>query len=629
MNFLRKSAAALALMTGLASDIPKPIPQPTQHHLIEQQGAEVRNQLSLRAFAFHDRKTEAVGAVEWPSSVPNPLSSIQPTFDDGPHRNDRLIAAKLKELPFKKAIFYYVGENFFKIGAAHDANELLENEDKIKEILDPDKCAIAKEMLENGYEIGFHGMTHAKPESSKHMQSQDEEAFEKDLKLFEKIIQMATGKQDFHVKHIRPPFGAGTSNIIESSFMKYAKKHNIEARTWSTASFDWDIKEARSERMLADALQAVMEGKSPDILFHSQHQDGTTLGNFGQMCEEFTRIILGLQSPERESEKAQYKRIIEAILNKITIPDNIELQNSRFRIGSPGQIAIDSAYNTDLSVQFMGAVQLAIRKAQQEKKKSPIKVDGYISSSTARAIESLYPEDIKDKTVQQIAHVLRDPAALINSNIGRELAGSTKDENEQANLLFPTRSELSSKEISFANRGIQVQVIASDIVHHGGVDELFLSSYDFNGLHIDQDHIPLYIKMYKFLRKSGLDDHTSARVVATAILESGVKNSLDDIGIGKAQAEAIGNWMYKKTKGTSISTWIRPLAPKKIGDTLQLGPKSVGPGQVPLSFMWAMCELITQRELSREQIEIILETPQGAALGIYLRMRQDEVALTN
>ncbi|MFA7278276.1 MAG: polysaccharide deacetylase family protein [Candidatus Gracilibacteria bacterium] len=622
MNFFKKSAATLALMAGFTADQPKPIPEPTEHRLIDETSSETRSQLPLRAFGFHHERSKdksEESRIEWPSSVPHPLSSVQPTFDDGPHRNDRLIAEKLKELPFKNPIFYYVGERFFKSGTVYSESDLLENEDHLRKILDPEMCAIAKEMIDHGYEIGYHGMTHSQPESPKHMQSQDKEDFERDLQLFEKIMQIATGKLDFHVKHIRPPYGAGTSDIIERPFMKYAQEHGIEARTWSIASFDWDVKEARSERILADALQVVMEGKSSDILFHSQHQDGTALGNFGQMCEEFKRIILSINAPGRVSEKANYKKLIEAIVDKTPISDDLKLQNSHFRIGSPGQIAIDSAYNTDLSVQYMGAVQFAIRKAQQNKEKSPIRADGYISASTAQAVITLYPEAVKDVTTQQIAHVLRDPSSLENSDIGKRLP----------DLTFPNRKDLSLKDISFANRGLQVQAIASDIVLHGGIDEAFLANYDFSGLHIDQDHIPTYIRMYAFLQKSGLDDHTSARVVATAMLESGVKNTLDDFGIGKGTAETVGTWMYKHLKDTSIPKHVRGVVPKKVGDTLQNGPKSVGPGQVPLSFMWAMCELITERKLSRDQVEDLLETPEGAALGIYLRMRQDEIALSS
>jgi|GEM_PF-2292497 len=595
---------------------------------------------------------------EWPECATNPLSKIRPTFDDGPHPNDLKLVDTLDDYPFETPIFYYNGLNFFseetlnelginpKTIDAPDSNwkispgkwiKWLENGAKVtpemkeqdpekyqqsiwnflKTKLDPAKMAIAKTVHDAGYTIGFHGMVHAKEDNPFHLKNLDTDQFKDEIAAFELIVRTSIEDDRYSLKNVRPPYGGGTHNLFSPDFVEYCEENGIDVRNWALSSFDWEVDDKRGERLLADSLRIGASGKFPDILFHSNQQDGTTKGNFGKMLAAWNGHVLSLLSPEREDEIETYRDILENILSNT--PENIhaELESSAFPIGSSGQIAVDSAYNVELETQYMGALQT----------KLGVKADGYIGDSVVDRVSRLAPASSTHMTRIEIARTLKDPSTFAGSRLRDELQGITGNNFEH----YPDSESLMESNVTFANRGLQVRYIATDILcqlQNGNFDESFLAKYRPNGLYIDPDRIPVYVKMFNFLKGSKVDDQTTARVIATSLIKTGLKNTLDKFGIGKGTVEVLGEAMnYVFDGDTFVPGIVRTLGGKKQADVMQYGLGLVGPGQVPRSISHVMYEAILGRNLTRIEVEKILNSPEGAAFAIYLYQRQYEERL--
>ena len=65
----------------------------------------------------------------------------------------------------------------------------------------------------------------------------------------------------------------------------------------------------------------------------------------------------------------------------------------------------------------------------------------------------------------------------------------------------------------------------------------------------------------------------------------------------------------------------------KAADTIQYGVGSYGVGQPNMAITWQMFEVILGRDLSRDEVESILDTPEGSAFSTYLYLRQYEVRM--
>ena len=611
----------LALMaTGLKSDHAEHSPIWERDCEIPSLIDQTRSELSLEGFRSNWESTYP--ETSWPPTIDNPLTHVSPTFDDGPHPNDLRLIATLDTLPFNHPIFYYLGAQFFKKevtqqwphGRPENWMEWVEGnrgeesaETFLLNQLNEEMCAIARQILEAGYEIGYHGMTHAEPENKHHMQKQSETSFEEDLHFFELLIKVATSNQDYTVSHVRPPYGAGTNGLFTKPFAGYCKKNGITVGNWAISSFDWTTQEARGERIMYQWLRTTAAGTHADVLYHSPHQDGSTLGGFGKAIEVWNGLILSLTIPERRAEKEKYKEILEAIIAGQSIPKGDRLASSNFSVGSQAQISIDSAFNTEFEAQYMGAVQSALGTS----------ADGYIGEGTVDHALTEFPEITQDQTRLRVARTLQDP----NTFLASPLSGESP-------AMFPSGAALMSPDTTFANRGLQVRSIALDILCAGTVDETFLRSYRFQGLFIEESLIPTYVDMYEFLQSQGLDQETTARIIATALLETGVKNNLDRLMIGKGTWEKTGERAHGLLgRFESLPKTLRRVGLRDQAEVIEHGLTSVGPGQASPILIGTMFEVILERELSREEVEAILNTPEGAALGIYLHLRQNEFRL--
>lgn len=521
------------------------------------------------------------------TNPPNVFGEIQPTFDDGPHENDLALVRALNQAPFKPAVFYYVGGNFYN----PDGN------------IDPEKVAIAKTILDSGHEIGFHGMTHVEENDPNHLKNLDAETFRSQIEAFENLIRTTTHYTDYEVRHIRPPYGAWDENEALNNVIA---EQEAELRNWSFASFDWESSERTGSALLSEALRASYVGKSPDILFHSQHQDGSTNGSFGLMLDAYTSQVDSLLLPEREEEILSYRELLESLLLGKEMKKKTRLLPSPFEIGSSEQILIDASYNVGFETIFQGSLQSQLLNH----------ADGYIGSETEKEVRSKWSEETKGSSPLQLIKMLRDP----NRMLAQEAFGIPK--------TLPTIEALNDKSVRFANRGLQVKKIAEDLICRDTSLREFLQNYRLGNLFIDEALIPVYEQMDVFMTQQGLDSQTTARILATAILESGVKNNWDKIGIGKGTWEAGARMAYESgLVPDSLIGGLRSLGQKKVADTLSFGPHSIGPGQVPMAITHSMFEAILGKPLSNEEMIVILDSPEGSAFAIYLIMRQNELRL--
>jgi hypothetical protein len=588
---------------------------------------------------FTSTPKENIKSVVWPSGVTHPFENLRPTFDDGPHPNDLQLIETLEELPFDPApIFYYNGVNFFnaetlseleldsdnpddyQIAAGgwmqylrHQAQEQ-EEEDLTKVLrgmMDEEKMGIAKSVLDSGMIIGFHGMLHAQAESGHHMSDLDKEAFADELEFFELMVIVATGDEDYVVQNVRPPFGAGMSGFSDNDFVDVCEDRGIDLRTWSFSSNDWTVGEKDGEAMFAKTLRVIKEGGSPDILYHSAHQDGSTRGGFGELVDSFSGHVLSLLDEDREAEVAGYKSLLEGVLERKSIPVGL-LQNSDYQVGSMQQVAADSAYNKRLNTQYLGALQVAAK----------MEADGYMGKGTIEAVRALAAEHLKGTSDFELGADLKDANSFLDSDLQEQL----ETESGMDFGAYPGLEEMMEGGVTFGNRGLQSRQIAWDIECRGGVDEMFLKTYHPFGLHIESSLIDFYVQMDGFMVRQGLDLNTRARIMAIVLLESGVKNGWDDLGIGKGTAESIGNGLYGVIGGTNIAP-LRWVGMDKAADTIQYGVGSYGVGQPNMAITWQMFEVILGRDLSRDEVESILDTPEGSAFSTYLYLRQYEVRM--
>lgn len=622
----------LAFLSGDQSQPQSSVPAP-----VRCVSTAVHEQLSLAAFTSQPLVTAQ--RVQWPNAVEHPFRSLRPTFDDGPHPNDRALVETLRQFPFETPIFYYNGINFFSpavlaqwgIDRTGDSSMVIlpggwrafidaQRQDQpfetyLLSVLNPAMVDAARAVSGAGYTIGFHGMFHASEESQLHLQNFSQDAFAADLDFFEELVRVATGKKEYRVSSVRPPYGAGVADFLEKPFVRFCTERGITVRNWSFSSDDWTVSPVRSERMLAQILQVITAGKHPDVLYHSQHQDGTSSGNFGALLANWSGQILSLRVPERAAEIRGYKEILEAVLAGTSVTGGTRLVSAGFALGSPHQLAVDSSYNTELEVQYMGALQSQWNMLGHARGLSPTVADGYSGESTVQQVSALSPDHVGGKTHRDLAHVLQDPATFLTSPLADDVP-----------FLFPSSEELCHSHTTFANRGLQVQAVAQDLLDHGGVDIAFLQSYRFHGLFIDPDRIPDYVQLYAFLRAQGLDAVTASRVTATALLETGVKNNLDRVGIGKGTVEATGGFSYDLFGDTEfLPQLVRKAGFAKQATVMQYGLGSIGMTQVPLHLIWPMFEVILERDLSRAEIEHILSTPEGAGFATYLYLHQNTV----
>jgi hypothetical protein len=586
--------SSLALLPG---DQTKAIDEPVSCALSIEDRSTIDEVLSIDG--FRSAPVELMRQAEWPQGVTNPMASIQPTFDDGPHLNDSDLVQLLKHQPFRTPIFYYNGARFFK-AEYHSSIETIEagqwmawvdknraelsREEFLTQAVDLEMLRVAKEIHENGFEIGFHGMTHAPVDSPGHLQNMNEDNFRNDIEFYEWLIQVLID-HEYELEHVRPPYGAG--NDSWRPYVKVCEERGIEVRNWSFSSFDWEeFGEVDGDGMLTRVLRTVNSGKQPDILYHSQHQKALKEGSFTQLVDVWAANYLSILQPERSAERAAYKSLLTAIIAEDVIANGNALIESPLSLGSSAQVMSDSAYNRGLYSQWAGIVQLNMSNT----------ADGYLGPDTAKELESVGVDSIK---------VAETPNSLI----------------AKLDLEIPKPQSFCEPGVSFGNRGLQVKSMTDDILEAGAVTEDFLESYRFAELHIDPENIPVYVEMYDFYIAQGLSQTMSARLVATALIETGLKNGVDKWLFGKSELEDGVDALHKLDIPVDL---VRRLHLYEIADTLEYGPSSVGPAQINLDAMTILFSLILEKDLSREEVREILETPKGAAFGLYLTNRQIE-----
>mgnify|MGYP001589457890 CR=1 FL=1 len=587
MNKVRMLAMA-SLLTLDAGPTKKPF-------LLDCENTHQKIEEVFKIDGFKSEPLEIVSRVEWPDSVSNPLNLITPTFDDGPNENDLKLIQTVENLDFQKVIFYYIGEKFIKDASPEPGGWMnwidencgdLSREEYLLSVADNNSIEIAKKVLENGYEIGFHGMQHQDVNSPAHMQNMSSEVFSSDLEFFEWMIQVLTANPNYKVKHVRPPYGAGISS--DSPFVEASAEHGAEARNWSFSSFDWEKdSEVRGDHMIGKAIRASNYQRPSDILYHSPHQTGIDSGSFAELLDVWSGIYLSLLLPERAEEIAGYKKLLQ------NMNEGSPLISSSFQIGSSGQILLDSSYLNGLDVEWAGVVQSQFDGQV---------ADGFFGAQSRLAWESQYNNDN-----------FRSPNLVLS----------------EYDLKLPDVKTFEKKEVTFANRGLQVKKIANDIICNGGLDENFLSIYRFAGLHIEPDNIGSYIKMQEYLQRNELDEQTSARILATALLESGMKNSVDEWFFGKGEVEGLADSVSSFSIGTDLHVPFRLLGLQKEADILLYGINTKGLTQVNIDTMKVLFSLILGEDIDRESTKKILDTPEGAAFATYLLLRQQELRMSS
>ena len=135
--------------------------------------------------------------------------------------------------------------------------------------------------------------------------------------------------------------------------------------------------------------------------------------------------------------------------------------------------------------------------------------------------------------------------------------------------------------------------------------------------------------MQEYLRGNALDEQSSARILATALLESGMKNSVDEWFFGKGEVEGLADSVSGFTIGTDIQLPFRLLGFQKEADILQYGINTKGLTQVNIDTMKVLFSLILGEDIDRESTKKILDTPEGAAFATYLLLRQQELRMSS
>ncbi len=144
------------------------------------------------------------------------------TFDDGPNGDATLQVLQTLKNQKIRATFFMIGDNVLYY---------------------PD---IAKQVAEDGNEIGNHTMHH-----SRLLPFADSNEVREDLLATNEIIFNATGQNP---KFFRPPFGFRTPWVIDS-----AERSGFTVVTWNDLTVDYE-KSATSEQIQKNILQRVRPG---------------------------------------------------------------------------------------------------------------------------------------------------------------------------------------------------------------------------------------------------------------------------------------------------------------------------------------------------------------------------------
>ena len=149
------------------------------------------------------------------------------TFDDGPHPDTTQRLLKEMKERGVKATFFLLGE-------------------KIEQY-----PGLAKEIAENGHQIGNHSYSHLGYAPEK------EEAFLEEIRRTNRIIEEFVGKP---CAFCRPPYGSWDDAV--------AKKCELAPVFWDVETRDWEIKD--KEQIIREVEGRVKDGDV--VLFHDAYE---------------------------------------------------------------------------------------------------------------------------------------------------------------------------------------------------------------------------------------------------------------------------------------------------------------------------------------------------------------------
>ena len=109
--------------------------------------------------------------------------------------------------------------------------------------------------------------------------------------------------------------------------------------------------------------------------------------------------------------------------------------------------------------------------------------------------------------------------------------------------------------------------------------------------------------MQEYLQRNELDEQTSARILATALLESGMKNSVDEWFFGKGEVEGLADSVSSFSIGTDLHVPFRLLGLQKEADILLYGINTKGLTQVNIDTMKVLFSLILGEDIDREEYQ--------------------------
>lgn len=296
-------------------------------------------------------RLKAIKLYEW-KEQPSWNTSIVPTWDDGPDRNDDgeladntvKIIRVLREYGVTQFRFYWTGANLLsarirkkfgieyknglpqstQIGPGYWAKWVLLNKppniprnEFINSLIDP---AVKKEYskiaasLPPGVRmddiIGYHGMLHNWVDNQGHIMNVSQEAVVDDMLFFQELMRAASGNQDYTLKHGRPPYGGGfaipgtnnapthTAKMLEAGrVFSQIQRKQFQWELWRIETKDWKLHTFDVNRILNKTPKLIKANKSLEwdigpayILMHSRfYEEPANLEKLRILFKGFSR----------------------------------------------------------------------------------------------------------------------------------------------------------------------------------------------------------------------------------------------------------------------------------------------------------------------------------------------------